>query len=142
MVISCDENNNMISMPEPTPLPTAPPDCLDASSNSNILENSAECPTDALVQMCNTFLCDFEESNSTNTLILNRVFRAFTCMESSCFDFTCDVSDISNPLEILGIGEFNIETVMGNQITGTLTFTEDGTQEMTGFDYRCSPLVQ
>jgi len=144
MIISCDGNNNMISNPQTKtkPVPTLPPGCLDASNNSSILQENIECPTDALVQICNTFACDFEESNSTNPEDLHRSFHPFTCIASSCFDFMCDVRNIPGSLEFFGTGEFIIETVMGNQTTGILTFTEDGTQEMTNFDYRCSPLVQ
>ena len=142
-IISCDENNNMISMPEPTPLPTPPPDCLDASSNSNILENSIECPTDALVQICNPFSCTFFESDPNSPEFLVS-FAPFTCTASSCLDFTCDIGlrDFNNPaVTEPGTGEFSIDTVSGNNITGSVLIDNEVSEEMAEFNYSCSPLV-
>ncbi|GJM15675.1 MAG: hypothetical protein DHS20C13_10020 [Thermodesulfobacteriota bacterium] len=108
--------------------PTIP--CLDASSDSRILEDNIECPTDALVQICNTFLC----SN------LDLYFAPFVCLASSCFDFSCQVSELGDTFESMGTGDFNIETVVGNRITGMVTIDFFGAG-MVDFEYSCSPLV-
>ena len=121
-LVSCDGNNNNNM------------DCLDASNNSNILENNIECPTDALVQMCNTFICQPVE--------LGVIFLPEDCMQSGCFDFSCDVRENSDPLTVIGTGDFNIETVAGNTITGVVFITVENTQEDMEFEYVCSPFIQ
>ena len=124
--IGCDGNggNNM---------PTD--DCMDASNNSSILEQNMDCPTGALVQICNNFICDLDS-------IINAVlFTAQTCDPTSCFDFTCQLTDFGT-LNDFGIGDFSIVTISGNRITGTVLVTDAETEEITEFDFDCSPIVQ
>lgn len=132
MLLGCDDNNQSSS-----PVPTAPPGCLDASSNSNILGENSECPTAALVEMCNSFVCDIEASDQEAQSIL---FQSFTCEALDCFDFTCMVRDFEDSAVIIGSGEFNIESVTGNAIFGTGLLTDDS-QNTLEFNYSCSPIV-
>lgn len=132
MLVGCDDNDTASS-----PIPTAPPGCLDASSNSNILGENSECPTAALVEMCNSFICDIETSDQAAQSIL---FQSFTCEALDCFDFTCMVRDFENSVVVIGSGEFNIESVTGNAIFGTGLLTDD-LQNTAEFNYSCSPIV-
>lgn len=93
--------------------------------------------------MCNTFSCTLFESDP-NSPELSATFLPFTCTTSNCLDFRCDIGlrDNDNPaITVPGIGEFNIDTVSGNTITGAVLVTDEENQEATEFEYLCSPVI-
>lgn len=142
-VIGCDDNNNSINPPTPTPAPTPPPGCIDALNNPEFLEENIDCPADALIEMCNTFACTFSEVGSDMSE-LSATFLPFTCTTSNCLDFTCDIGleDDDNPaITLPGIGDFNIDTVLLNTITGSVFVEDENSIEPEEFDYICSPVI-
>jgi hypothetical protein len=114
-------------------------DCVDVSGNSNFIEDNIDCPADAVVQICTGFRCDFEQTNQS----LSVSFGPSDCVPSTCFDFSCDSSireqGTTNFTPVFG--EYTIETVSGNLITGTVLVTDEETDETTEFNFSCSPLV-
>ena len=140
--IGCDDNSSN-SIPVST---GAPPglDCLDASSNSNIIEESIDCPADAVVNICTGFVCDTDTPGQGEpvTRSSNLFFAPSNCEASGCFDFRCDSSMF---VEDFTFGEYAIDTVSGNVITGTVLLTDENTNETTNetteLNFACSPLV-
>lgn len=110
--------------------PTIVSTCLDASDDSNIIEDSIECPTDALLQICNTFQCNN----------LDFYLSPVMCAASSCFDVSCFVAELDDTFSPLGEGDFNIENVAGNNISGVVTieFFGGGAENIS---YQCSPII-
>lgn len=138
----CNGNNGSNDSDNENPNPM----CLDANLDPDILEDSSDCPSEAVVQICSSFACNMTESGDglMNPRVLNVTFQPSQCTTMGCFDFDCslnirDVSDPSN--EFGGMGEFTIETVNLNTIEGIVMVEEDGEQGSTQFDYQCSPLI-
>ena len=111
-------------------------DCLNASSNSNIIEEHIECPAEAVVQICTGFACTLDESAGIEALF----FTPSDCTTSYCFNFSCDSSlleTIGSVAEMPAFGEYVIESVSGNTISGTVRITDEETQEVSEFQYSC-----
>jgi len=80
----------------------------------------------------------------SDTPELSATFLPFACTTSNCLDFRCDIGlrDNDNPtITVPGVGDFNIDTVSGNTITGAVLVTDEENQEATEFDYICSPVI-
>ena len=122
-------------------------DCLDASSNSSILEENMDCPADAVVQICTGFICDIESTSQNNPFAVssNLSFSPSNCESSSCFEFTCEGTITDTELgminEVPVKGDYSIDTVFGNVITGTVFLSNEETQEIVEFSFSCSPFV-
>jgi hypothetical protein len=122
-------------------------DCLDASSNSSIIEEHIDCPADAVVQICTGFICDIANPSQNNpfTATSTLLFNPSNCVSSSCLDFTCEstITDSGTGMliEIPVIGDYTIDTVSGNVVTGTVLLTDEEAQEIAEFDFACSPFV-
>ena len=145
ITVGCDDNNNN-SFPVTT---GAPPglDCLDASSNSSIIEDNIDCPAEAVVNICTGFVCDIDSTGQGGPVTRRSAlfFAPSNCEASSCLDFSCDsqTSDSSSGMLIdkPSFGEYTIDTVFGNVITGTVFLTDEETSETKKLSFSCSPLV-
>jgi len=121
----CDDNNNR------------QPGCIDLSDDTNALSEFAECPTDGLVQFCNSYGCNFYEGDlRTSPLALQSSVEFFDCIVVDCFNLECGVVGINgfpNADAVLSIEEI----LENSNIAGISSL--DGAGEFT---FECSPIVQ
>lgn len=145
VIIGCDDGNN-----NSMPVSTGPPpgaDCLDASSNSNVLEENMDCLAEAVVDICTGFICEISSTGDGGpvTRRSNLFFAPSNCEATSCLDFSCNgmTTDSSSGMliEKPTFGEYTLETVSGNVITGIVLLTDEETSETRELAFSCSPLV-
>lgn len=145
LLAACDSNDNN-SFPVTTGAPPGQ-DCLDASSNSNVLEENMDCLAEAVVDICTGFICELSSPGEGGPVARrsNLMFAPSNCEATSCFEFNCDsmTTDSSSGMliETAVFGEYTLETVSGNVITGTVVLTDEETNETREVAFSCSPLV-
>ena len=119
-VFSCDNNNSE--------------NCIKLEGNPNALMNFEDCPSDGLVMFCNNYTCNLTQDTTQN---LDVTFSPNNCNPIDCFNFECEIEDISTG-DNIEIGIFTIEEILQNSnFSGLVTINQEGV-----FDYICIPSVQ
>ena len=88
-LLSCDENNNMIS--EPMPSPTPMPECICLSESPDFLSGFEDCTTDGLAEICNPYLCIFTDNpDPLNPELLSGHIQFSDCQVIDCLNTRCN----------------------------------------------------
>jgi hypothetical protein len=132
--LGCDGDNSR--QPEPTPAPTPTPGCIQLENELDALFEFAECPTEGLVQFCNSYGCNFYDGDlPTSPLVLQGSTTFSNCEVIDCFNVECAITgfnDYPNAAAVL-----SIEEILDNSNIAGLS-SLDGAGEFT---FECSPIV-